>query len=243
MSDTGPELNEPEALAAEHALGVLTAPERAAAERRMASDPGFARQVDAWRIRLGPLAAEIPAVTPSAAVWPRIERALPVNDNAPAAYGRRLAFWRSATVGAMGLAAASLALAVYFGARPPQVIPAPALAPAPLLNANLSTEAGQPLFVASYAPVRQALLVTSLVPPGTDPLHVHELWLIPEEDGVPRSLGTVEPGTVRSVALDKSLSELAHEGAELAVSVEPPGGSQQSGPSGPVAAIGELGKI
>ena len=105
------------------------------------------------------------------------------------------------------------------------------------------TEAGQPLFVASYDPVRQALIVTSLVPAGTDPLHVHELWLIPEEDGVPRSLGTVEPGTVRTVALDKSLSELAHEGAELAVSVEPPGGSQQQGPSGPVAAIGELGKI
>lgn len=243
MSDTGPELNEPEALAAEHALGVLTAPERAAAERRMAADPAFAQQVDAWRLRLGPLTAEIPAVTPSAAVWPRIERALPVNDNAPATYGRRLAFWRSATVGAMGLAAASLALAVYFGARPPEVITAPAQAPAPLLNANLSTEAGQPLFVASYDPVRQALIVTSLVPAGTDPLHVHELWLIPEEDGVPRSLGTVEPGTVRSVALDKSLSELAHEGAELAVSVEPPGGSQQPGPSGPVAAIGELGKI
>ncbi|MBC7166137.1 anti-sigma factor domain-containing protein [Phenylobacterium sp.] len=244
MSDTGPELNEPEALAAEHALGVLTAAERAAAERRMAADPAFAQQVDAWRVRLGPLAAEIPAVTPSAAVWPRIERALPVNDNAPAAaFGRRLAFWRSATVGAMGLAAASLALAVYFGARPPEVITQPAPAPAPLLNANLSTEAGQPLFVASYDPVRQALIVTSLVPPGTDPLHVHELWLIPEEDGVPRSLGTVEPGTVRTVALDRSLSQLAHEGAELAVSVEPPGGSTQQGPSGPVAAVGELGRI
>ena len=53
MSDTGPELNEPEALAAENALGVLTAAERAAVERRMAADPAFAQQVDAWRRALG----------------------------------------------------------------------------------------------------------------------------------------------------------------------------------------------
>ena len=51
MSDTGPEMAEPEALAAEHALGVLTAPERAAAERRMASDASFAQAVDARRTR------------------------------------------------------------------------------------------------------------------------------------------------------------------------------------------------
>ena len=36
------ELQEDEALAAEHALGVLGAHERAAAEHRMAHDPGFA---------------------------------------------------------------------------------------------------------------------------------------------------------------------------------------------------------
>ena len=52
MSDIGPELPEDEALAAEHALGVLTARERAAAETRMAIDPAFAAEVDAWRLRL-----------------------------------------------------------------------------------------------------------------------------------------------------------------------------------------------
>ena len=242
MSDTGPEMVEPEALAAEHALGVLTAPERAAAERRMASDASFAQAVDAWRVRLGPLASEVPAVAPSDEVWPRIARALPVNDNKPQ-LARRLAFWRGATVGAMGLAAASLMVAVYLGGRPPVVIPAPARAAPPMLNASLSTEAGQALFVASYDPQRQALIITSLVPPGTDPLHVHQLWLIPPEDGVPRSLGMVEPGTAKTMPLDASLSQMAHEGSQLAVSVEPLGGSPQAGPSGPVAAVGALGEI
>lgn len=242
MSDTGPELNEPEALAAEHALGVLTGAERAAAERRMASDAGFARAVDWWRMRLGPLAAEVAEVRPSDEVWPRIEKALPVNDNNPRLAGR-LAFWRAATVGAMGLAAASLVAAVYLGNRPPVVLPAPTAPTAPLLNASLNTEGGQPLFVASYDPDRQALIVTSLVPPGTDPLHVHQLWLYPEEGAPPQSLGMVEPGTSKAVPVPAPLAQMAREGAQLAVSVEPPGGSTQAGPSGPVAAIGELGRI
>lgn len=242
MSDTGPELNEPEALAAEHALGVLNGAERAAAERRMAADAGFAQAVDAWRVRLAPLTAEIPEVRPSDEVWPRIERALPVNDNRPQLSGR-LAFWRATTVGALGLAAASLVAAVYLGSRPPVVLPAPAAPTAPLLNASLNTEGGQPLFVAHYDPDRQALIVTSLVPPGTDPLHVHQLWLFPEEGAAPRSLGMVEPGTAKTVSLPAPLADLAREGAELAVSVEPLGGSPQAGPSGPVAAVGELGRI
>ncbi|MFT4934061.1 MAG: anti-sigma-K factor RskA [Pseudoalteromonas distincta] len=242
MSDTGPEMNEPEALAAEHALGVLSAPERAAAERRMAAEPAFAQAVDVWRRRLAPLVMEIAPVAPSDEVWPRIERALPVNDNNPQ-LARRLAFWRGATVGAMGLAAASLMVAVYLGNRPPVVIPAETPAAVPMLNASLNTEGGQPLFVASYDPVRQALIITSLVPPGTDPLHVHQVWLIPPEDGVPRSLGMVEPGTAKTVPLDASISDLAHAGTEIAVSVEPLGGSPQAGPSGPVAAVGALGEI
>ncbi len=242
MSDLGPEMNEPEALAAEHALGVLTAPERAAAERRMVAEPAFAQAVDAWRRRLAVLAAEVTEVQPSNEVWARIERALPVNDNIPQ-LARRLIFWRGATVGAMGLAAASLMVAVYLGNRPPVVLPAPATATAPLLNASLNTEGGQPLFVASYDPARQALIITSLAPPGTDPLHVHQIWLIPAEDGVPRSLGMVEPGTAKTLPLDASISQLAHAGTQIAVSVEPPGGSPKAGPSGPVAAIGALGEI
>ena len=242
MSDTGPELNEPEALAAEHALGVLSGPERAAAERRMATDTGFAQAVDAWRRRLAPLTAEVGEVKPSDEVWPRILRALPVNDNNPQLAGR-LAFWRATTVGALGLAAASLVAAVYLGGRPPVILPAPAGPAAPLLNASLNTEGGQPLFVASYDPDRQALIVTSLVPPGTDPLHVHQLWLIPEAGGQPQSLGMVEPGTSKSMAIPAPMADLAREGAQLAVSVEPPGGSRQAGPSGPVAALGALGRI
>jgi anti-sigma-K factor RskA len=176
MSES-PDLSEAEALAAEHALGVLGAAERRVAEARVAADPAFAALVEAWRVRLEPLADGIAPVAPPAGVWPRIERALPANDNAV----RAIRFWRAATAGASMLAAASVALAVFLANRPPVLVQPPP--PGRLLNASLVSPSGQPvpLFVAAYDPVRKALIVTSLVQPGKDPAHVHELWVIPAD--------------------------------------------------------------
>ena len=53
-----PDLTEAEALAAEHALGVLSDAERTAADSRMATDAAFAADVEAWRERLAPLLAD-----------------------------------------------------------------------------------------------------------------------------------------------------------------------------------------
>ena len=231
-----PDLPEEEAFAAEHALGVLNAGERAAAELRMAREPAFAAHVEAWRERLAPMLAAIPAVEPSSSVWPRIERGLPVNDNSE----RGVRFWRGWAMGGMGLAAASMAAVVVLATRPPEIIAPPT--PGQLLNARLDTSGGQHLFVAAYDPVRQKLIVTSLVAPGTDPIHVHELWLIPA-DGKPRSLGLIAPGTSKSLPMPEGLPALTTEGASIAVSVEPLGGSKENGPSGPVAAIGKLARI
>jgi anti-sigma-K factor RskA len=113
---------------------------------------------------------------------------------------------------------------------------------APMLNARLATDAGQPLFLAAYDPERKRVMVASLVPPGTDPGHSHELWLIPA-DGRPRSLGLVEPGASKAMPMPDAMMPMVEEGSALAVSVEPVGGSKQDGPSGPIAAIGKLAKI
>ena len=231
-----PDLSEDEAFAAEHALGVLNGAERATAELRMAREPAFAAHVDAWRDRLAPMSAAITPVDAPSGLWPRIERALPANDNE----GRAAKFWRGWAMGGMGLAAASMAAVVVLATRPPTVIAPPT--PGELLNARLDTSGGQHLFVAAYDPVREKLIVTSLVTPGTDPVHVHELWLIPA-DGKPRSLGLIAPGTSKTLPMPQGLPALATEGASIAVSVEPPGGSKQDGPSGPVAAIGKLARI
>ena len=241
MSDIGPELPDDEPLAAEHALGVLTAQERAAAEQRMARDPAFAAEVLVWRARLAPLAEEIAPVTAPAGLWPRIERMLAANDNAQGVR-RRLRFWRAATLGSLAVTAASLAAVVFLAARPPEVITQPRPPMGPMMNARLMSDGGQPLFLAAYDPERKSILVASLVPPGADPDHSHELWLIPA-DGKPRSLGLIDPGASKAMPMSEPMAEMTTEGVSLAVSVEPRGGSQQAGPSGPLAAVGKLARL
>ncbi|HEY3949278.1 anti-sigma factor [Phenylobacterium sp.] len=239
-----PELSEAEALAAEHALGVLGSAERREAEARMASDPAFAAEVEAWRERLMPMAENVNGIAAPQALWLRIERSLGANDNLEAVRGLR--FWRGTAAGSLTLAAASVAVAVMLANQPVRTVVAPTGAQqGQLLDASLVSQSGAPvpLFVAAYDPTRKALIVTSLVTPNNDPAHVHELWVIPA-DGKPRPLGILEPGKTKAIPMpEKYLPSLA-AGSALAVSVEPPGGSPKvDAPSGPITAVGKLAKI
>ena len=239
-----PELPEAEALAAEHALGVLSGAERAEAEARIARDPAFARDVDAWRERLAPLMEAVAPVAPPESVWRGVERQLPANDNADS----RVGFWRRATAGSFSLAAASVAAAVFLYANPREVtveVPTTVAPQGQLLSASLAQTTGraQPLFVASYDPDRKALIITSLLPAGSDRDKVHELWLLAGNDK-PKSLGLVERGKAKVIALPTELLGKMSEGAALAVSLEPPGGSPNpDGPTGPVIGVGKLSKL
>jgi anti-sigma-K factor RskA len=240
-----PELSETEAFAAEHALGVLGARERADAEARMARDPAFAADVEAWRGRLAPMIDSIESVPVPAGLWPRIERLLPANDNG--ALVDRVRFWRNSAMGGFGLAAAAAAAFVVVLSQPPQVVTKiQTVAPqGSLLNASLTATSGQaqPLFVAAYDPDRKALIITSLLPPGSDRDKVHELWLLAGKDN-PKSLGLIESGKAKVIALPTEVMAKMSAGAKLAVSLEPPGGSPNpDGPSGPVTALGELSKL
>jgi anti-sigma-K factor RskA len=238
-----PDLPEAEAFAAEHALGVLDARERAEAEMRMARDPAFAADVDAWRRRLAPMLDSIESVTAPQGVWTRIEAMLPANDNG--AVMNKLRFWRNAAVGGFALAAASLAGVVVQVTQPPVTVEAPASAPGQLLNASLTATSGQPqpLFVAAYDPDRKALIITSLLPPGADRDKVNQLWLIAGQDK-PRSLGLIEPGKAKVIALPLEVMARMSAGAKLAVSIEPEGGSKDpNGPSGPIIGLGELSSL
>ena len=120
-----PDLTETEAFAAEHALGVLTAAERRAGRGADGRRPGLrrpggglARAAGADGRRRGRRSPPPPPLS-----GPRIERALPANDNAASA--RACASGAAPRPALAALAAASIAAAVMLANRPPVVIQPP----------------------------------------------------------------------------------------------------------------------
>jgi anti-sigma-K factor RskA len=225
MSDTTDHngLPEDELLAAEYALGVLAGAERAAAERRAARERGFALMVAAWEEQLAPWAAEIEDVLAPPQVWDCIAAALP--KQRPSLW-ENLAFWRLFAL-AGALAAACLAVVIYLGAAGQQQ---------PLVAAIEG--GGQRSFVATV----DAKHATIAVVPAAftaDATRVPELWLIPP-GGKPLSLGVVRADRAVVVAIPPALVTQTADGATLAVSLEPPGGSPTGAPTGPVIGTGKL---
>jgi anti-sigma-K factor RskA len=219
-------LPEHELLAAEYALGVLSGAERAAAEQRVARDPGFARLVAEWEQRLAPWVAEIASVVPPPQVWDRIVGALPPPPQNRGLW-QSLAFWRGLSLATGALAAACLAALIYLGALTQQQ---------PLV-ATIEGD-GHRHFVATIDSKRGTVAV---VPAAfsADATRVPELWLIPA-DGKPRPVGLLRADQTVTLTLPAELAALAKGDAVLAVSLEPPGGSTTGLPTGPVIATGKL---
>jgi anti-sigma-K factor RskA len=216
-----------ELIAAEYVLGLLSGAERAAAERRLALEPAFARLVSAWEERLAPLVAEIDEVAPSPAVWERIAAALPPESEARPGLWSSLAFWRGFGL-VSTLAAACLALFIYFGALKGEE---------PLVAAI--DGGGHHHFVATVDNKRSTIAVMPAAFADDGNGRVPELWLIPS-GGKPQPLGLLRADRTVTIALPAALSQLAVRDSVLAVSLEPPGGSPTGQPTGPVIASGKL---
>lgn len=228
-----------EILAGELALDVLEGDERATALRRMLAEPDFAREVERWRERLGPLHAESNDVLAPATLWPSIERALDVpeaaNDNAVVARLRR---WRAATFVSTGLAA-SLAALLAVG-RPETAPPPVPAAPARPMVAQLAPEGAPATLLAAWDVERGMVRImpASLPTQGRSP----QLWMIPS-DGTPRSLGMIDMTEMRDMPLTPEQRALMTEAVTIAVSLEPAGGSPTGLPTGPVVASGKFSAI
>lgn len=226
------ELPERDALAAELALGLLDGEDRATALRLVLSDRDFARAVADWRDALAPLFDLVPEAAPSADLWSRIEAALDGN----AATTPRTGFWKGATAVTFAAAAALAGVLVLQPAPAPQIIEreAPVVA---RLAAPLVPEGTTSLVMARYDPAHAMLRVDANVMPDDD--RAPELWVIPA-DGTPRSLGVFGKSGTTEVAMTARLRAWLVDGATLAVSLEPTGGSPSGLPTGPVIASGKL---
>ncbi|WP_419816255.1 anti-sigma factor [Glacieibacterium sp.] len=222
------------AFAADYALGALGAADRVVAERRMASDPAFRSEVEAWQAVLAPMAEDIAPVAPPPALWARIDAATrPVAATVPQLGSQSmwssLNLWRY--IAGASTVAAGIAVALLV-ARPPQP------AQQPILVARLAASDGSGVITATYDAARGSVILT---PAGKSDAagKTPELWVI-EGDKPPRSLGTIDISSTTSTAIPSERLRGLKEGSTLAISLEPKGGSTTGAPTGPIVATGKL---
>ncbi|TVR09140.1 MAG: hypothetical protein EA385_08150 [Salinarimonadaceae bacterium] len=230
--------------AAEYVLGTLDADERRAFEARLLVDAGLRQEVAFWRERLRAIADGAPEIRPPARVWRNIEsnvtrlsggslRSAVSDLDEVRRLRRSRAIWRLSTLGAGALAASILAVAVIL---PQQIAPPPDdIATGERFVAVVNRGGELPALIVRVDTQSGLVHVRSLATEAP-PESSLELWYIAGDDA-PRSLGLVEDGALPIAA--PALFEDA-DGATLAVSVEPRGGSTTGAPTGPVIYSGQL---
>lgn len=232
--DTGAERGGDDMIAAEYVLGVLPADERQIVARRLDTEPTFARLVDGWEVHFSPLAAAYAEVEPPATVKTAVDRRLFASTTTAPEQGRAglwssLAFWR-------GLAAVAVAALAIYIALPYVNQPAPA--PRQQLVASLAADGSDVKYLAVYDAAHREVglsLVSGQRAAGKD----FELWMI-EGKNAPVSMGVIPAGPTAHMAVSPAVQQKLAQGAVLAVSLEPAGGSPTGQPTGPVVAAGDL---
>ena len=214
-----------EMLAAEYVLGLLSVAQLPHVVAQRQGSVRFDQAVQRWELRLLPLAQAVDAVEPPAGIWRAISAAIaPVQERG--GIWDNVRFWRGFGIGA-GLLGAGFAAALV-AALSTSFVPARPVATATLVSQH------DGVFVATAQQTHAGIqLVISpaqvVVPEGKSA----ELWLITPGKN-PVALGLLESG--RPVTVSIPTAELAGNIAlaELAVSIEPPGGSPTGQHTGPI---------
>jgi anti-sigma-K factor RskA len=159
--------------------------------------------------------------------------AAPLPDNV-ALLRRRINVWRGYGAAATALAASFALVLILRPVSPPVAPPQPAA-----MVATMGAQGSAARLVATWEPGSRSLIVAAAAGVAPLPGNGYELWLIPG-DGTPRPIGMIAASAPRRVPAPARLVAALREGAVLAVSIEPPGGSPTGLPTGPVIATGKL---
>lgn len=238
--------------AAEWALGLLEGEELLAARGKYATDPAFAWRKEWWDNWFAPWTDEMAgAAEPGEHVWQAIAARIGAQpgETAPAAaplgelvaLKARLRRWQWTAGLTSAAAAVALALLAFAPARslveaPPQIAAAgPMVATVPIGETGLRLDV-------TYIPESKQMLIAAigLTPDG---VHDHQLWLVPDGGGPAKSLGVVQPGTVRAMVVPQDISAELHAGSQLVLTREPLGGKPADKDAGPVVAKGAFSSV
>jgi len=214
-----------EELAAAYVVGVLRHRARRRFER-LCRDEVLARAARRrWEDQLLPLALALAEVEPSRNCWAPIEKKI-----APAAKPSRPPWWQVAAAAAIvGVLLLVGRLTVW---KPPQWQAMAVLAPAK----------AQPLWRVERSADSTRISIQTVGSIALTSDKSYELWILPGGGGNPVSLGVLpRSGQLHRLLSDRQRALLAGA-AQLAVSIEPPGGSPTGLPTGPVVIVAPISK-
>lgn len=227
MTDA-PDTDEDRMLAAEYALGLLSVAEARAFEARLTADPVLRADYAIWAEDFADMAAAVAAEPPPAGTFRAIEARLFPDE-------RRNLWQRLGLMQALlGAAVAALLLLAVTNlgwlTEPPM----------PTLGAQIAAADRSLVVLARFDPASGALTIERQA--GTPlPDRTQELWLIAGQ-AAPVSLGLLAAAGPTRLTLSAEMAALL-DGAVLAISDEPPGGSPTGQPTGAVLATGAVAAV
>jgi anti-sigma-K factor RskA len=216
-------------LAAQYVLGTLRGPARRRFERFYLQTPAAQVAVHRWEDRLLGLIAEIAPVTPPALVWERLRlriRRESRNSSGGLLSGSSL---RLAIAAGVAMFAVALGWWMTLGPGSAQLIASVVdqqqtqwwSIEAPRDRAELRVDTGENLTL--------------------DPARAYELWaLLPEDGAKPISLGLMPRSGRGTLPLSDAQRAALARARQVAVSLEPPGGSPTDVPTGPVIFVANV---
>jgi anti-sigma-K factor RskA len=206
-------------LASEYVLGTLRGPARRRFERWRASTPLVDQRCRFWEERLMRLAKELRPVQPPAHVWPAIQRRLKLTAPRPAL--RRM---RSFALAASVVLVVGVAGLLYW--RSVQTA-------RPTLVSTISAKSGEPVWQLEVFGTANRLVAHAAKLPARPAGSDYELWALPRGKA-PVSLGVLPAEGATTRTLTAIQKEALASSSQVAVSIEPRGGSPTGQPTGDI---------
>jgi anti-sigma-K factor RskA len=212
-------------LAAEYVLGTLGGPARRRFERWRASTPFVDQRCRFWEERLMRLAKDLMPVQPPAHVWLAIQRRLKLAAPRPA-----LRWMRSFALAASVVLVLGLAGLLYW--RSHQTVRATVVA-------TISAKSGEHIWELEVFGNADRLVAHAARLPARPAGSDYELWALPKGKA-PVSLGVLPSEGATSRTLTAIQKQALASSSQVAVSIEPLGGSPTGQPTGDVIYVAPL---